>query len=267
MIRARTESATGCGRPRPPGAYGLGHRVRTGSAMGMRPRSGSGRPCTQDARSEGAGTGARGEAPDPARGGSRHRGGMRRDLVRGPAVQVVGRSGSRSVRCAAAVRTRLPGPGVRGPRARPSAARTWVCPQGTHPARGLFSGATWCDVCLARRGVSAGLFPGAGPLKQRETAMFAPFFTTRRARAHETCCAESPGPAAARGVPATAGDRAGSRPLGARPRQAAASKPVSRASFFSSSRACFSICRIRSRVRPCSLPTSVSVRSRPSSMP
>ncbi len=51
------------------------------------------------------------------------------------------------------------------------------------------------------------------------------------------------------------------------PGHAAASKPVSWASFFSSSSACFSICRMRSRVRPCSLPTSVSVRSRPSSMP
>ena len=48
---------------------------------------------------------------------------------------------------------------------------------------------------------------------------------------------------------------------------AAASNPVSRASFFSSSSACFSIWRMRSRVRPCCLPTSVSVRSRPSSMP
>lgn len=54
--------------------------------------------------------------------------------------------------------------------------------------------------------------------------------------------------------------------LGARS-HAAASNPVLRASFFSSSRACFSICRIRSRVSPCSLPTSVRVRSRPSSMP
>lgn len=143
---------------------------------------------------------------------------------------------------------------------RDAEARPWESPGAGGSATGLGSGAR--GAARARTGGPGSLVPGAPRVE---------------AALHRHVCAvfRHPAYAAAPGAHSPSSTRRGRHPQAvgravrpdAHRRHAAASNPVLRASFFSSSSACFSICRMRSRVRPCSLPTSVSVRSRPSSMP